>query len=342
MDIISVLDIQPPPELVGVINPDALVKLNEWMQADQLDKGGFHVPFDEVATLAGYEYLSSAKRKLVANFVEGKDFATTLLESTGGRPREAIRLTVDAFKSFCMMAPTATGKLVRFFYIHLEKEVYRRWQEQLHRTHATRQIEWPEKEAGMVQSLALSSTIHNSGFDNESSVVYIGAIGICGTNQRHYKFGESRQYQTRMSQHKSKYGTYETLRIWKCENRERVEMAFKRRMESLQLLRRVDVEGEISTEVFVTDEQHPLETCIFIMDSLVLELGKSDDVKALELRHEIERKDHELEKERLQHALKMKDMEHKVEMLELQRILHQPRAHTRVMCHKIDEYFNRL
>ena len=41
----------------------------------------------------------------------------------GGRPSKKIMLTVDAAKSFCMMANTETGKQVRLYFIECERQL---------------------------------------------------------------------------------------------------------------------------------------------------------------------------------------------------------------------------
>ena len=58
------------------------------------------------------------------NFEAEYDFSSKLMKSTGGRPSHGYFLTVDCFKSFCMMAGTERGKEVRKYYLAVEKECH--------------------------------------------------------------------------------------------------------------------------------------------------------------------------------------------------------------------------
>jgi len=81
----------------------------------------YPVDFDDAWQWIGYSTKQKGLNMLTANFEEGLDFLTKRLKSTGGRPAEEYRLTVDCFKSFCMMAGTEKGKEVRKYYLAVEK-----------------------------------------------------------------------------------------------------------------------------------------------------------------------------------------------------------------------------
>jgi phage antirepressor protein len=55
-------------------------------------------------------------------FEYGKDFATFLSESTGGRPSQDAQITVDMAKEIAMLQRTEKGKEVRKYFIQVEKE----------------------------------------------------------------------------------------------------------------------------------------------------------------------------------------------------------------------------
>ncbi len=80
----------------------------------------FPIDFDDAWQWIGYYKKQDAKLKLESNFVEGMDFLRIGVKSTKGRPSEHIKLTVDCFKSFCMMAGTERGKEVRRYFIECE------------------------------------------------------------------------------------------------------------------------------------------------------------------------------------------------------------------------------
>ena len=55
-------------------------------------------------------------------FEDGKDFATFLSESTGGRPSQDAQIRVDMAKEIAMLQRTEKGKEVRKYFIQVEKE----------------------------------------------------------------------------------------------------------------------------------------------------------------------------------------------------------------------------
>lgn len=86
----------------------------------------FPVDFDQAWQWIGYSRKDAAKRVLVENFKQDADFLSfhqTVEREIGATIREEIRLTVDCFKSFCMMAGTEQGKNVRAYFIECERKL---------------------------------------------------------------------------------------------------------------------------------------------------------------------------------------------------------------------------
>lgn len=92
----------------------------------------FPVDFDHAWRWIGYKRKDYAKDVLTGGrFTKGIDYVIEFSgdnrkTSSGGRPREIIRLTVDCFKSFCMKAETEKGDDVRLYFIACEQELKRR------------------------------------------------------------------------------------------------------------------------------------------------------------------------------------------------------------------------
>ncbi|NEO59180.1 MAG: hypothetical protein F6J98_01765 [Moorea sp. SIO4G2] len=89
----------------------------------------FPIDFDDAWQWLEYTQRRNAKAGLQkAGFVEEIDFQVLLSAqqnlkgSKGGRPKEIIKLTVECFKMWSMMAPTAQGKKIRLWYLDIEKE----------------------------------------------------------------------------------------------------------------------------------------------------------------------------------------------------------------------------
>ncbi|KAK3277724.1 hypothetical protein CYMTET_14307 [Cymbomonas tetramitiformis] len=87
----------------------------------------FLIHLDKAATWIGFTQKVHAKRHLVANYEEGNDFTIRSPNEHDiylpHRNAENIYLTGDCFKAICMTANTARGKLVRQYYLSLEKRL---------------------------------------------------------------------------------------------------------------------------------------------------------------------------------------------------------------------------
>ena len=83
----------------------------------------FPVDFANVWGLLGYSRKDNAIRALRHYCTEGVDFVVSLFneENSEGRPSQTFRLSIDAFKSFCMVADTGEGREVREYFIEIEK-----------------------------------------------------------------------------------------------------------------------------------------------------------------------------------------------------------------------------
>jgi phage anti-repressor protein len=113
-------------------NPEDYEKLiARWLKAEK-DGELYPVEFDLAWKIAGYSRKSHAKRVLTEKgyFCDGEDFfieqGSPLTQSgqSGlyGRSSDLIMLTCDAFKEFCMVSKTATGKATRKYFIESEKK----------------------------------------------------------------------------------------------------------------------------------------------------------------------------------------------------------------------------
>ena len=95
----------------------------------------FPVDFDEAWKWVGYKRKDYAKDALInGRFRKGVDYIIEFSGDhrktpDGGRPREVIRLTLDCFKAFCLKAETQKGDEVRLYFIHCEKELRKRIEE---------------------------------------------------------------------------------------------------------------------------------------------------------------------------------------------------------------------
>ena len=70
----------------------------------------------------GSEYSHWFKRMCEYGFTEGQDFSPFLTESTGGRPAQDAAVTIDMAKEICMLQRNEKGKIVRQYFLQLEKD----------------------------------------------------------------------------------------------------------------------------------------------------------------------------------------------------------------------------
>lgn len=90
-------------------------------------RDAFPIDFDEAWKWIGYSTKGNALRVLEENFKQGEDFDFSLLinqkkQRGGDRKTVKYSLTVDCFKSFCMMAGTEQGRNVRRYFLDVEKK----------------------------------------------------------------------------------------------------------------------------------------------------------------------------------------------------------------------------
>lgn len=291
----------------------------------------------------GSDAKSNAKRTLLST-LNSSEYAISVLrdgKSRRGRPPERILLTLNAAKQFLLQAPTAKGQVVRQIFIDRERS-WRNMRDAIDAgdiairdTHSGREIDnsfkWRERDSEAIVKYKSQLDPLVCDANSNTSVVYIGYIGQREDGDHYFKFGESRQFSVRAAQHLAKFGTFETIGVWKCDNRENVELTFKRYLNTRGLLRCIDVDGQRQTEVFVTNEGVSLNQLNDTMSAFVASLGKSDDIARLELQHQIE-------------ILKLR---HELDMLRIQVDIILPggasRARRRLTAtnnHQIEEYFN--
>jgi phage anti-repressor protein len=117
-------DTQYLSELLKDLNENSIEAKYYDMFHTSLCGKGFIVDFDNVWKFIGYSDKGHAKTALKNKLVENIDFSfCEYSQKLGkeGRPSEKIMLTVEAFKMFCMMANTYTGRQVRLWYIKMEE-----------------------------------------------------------------------------------------------------------------------------------------------------------------------------------------------------------------------------
>lgn len=110
-----------------IIAQDTQILVDSWLEAE-LNGEQFPVPFDLAWQIAGYSTKANAKRKLMNKdyFEQGEAFIISdersLHKDSGSYSiREDIKISVNAFKEFCMLSKSEIGKATRRYFIEAEK-----------------------------------------------------------------------------------------------------------------------------------------------------------------------------------------------------------------------------
>ena len=115
-------------------------------------------------------------------FIEGKDFQSFMIKSTGGRPKKDYAVTLDMSKELCMVSPTEKGKRARQYFIKCEaiaKEAYAN-------SKALRMIGKDARKSltDAVQESGENERMHGRGYSNYTNMVY----DICGIKDDYKQF----------------------------------------------------------------------------------------------------------------------------------------------------------
>ena len=128
------------------------------------DTSDFPINFDKAWQWMGFSRKDVAKRALVKNFLKDVDYST-LRKKVERQWVEDITLTTDCFKSFCMLAQTEQGKLVRQYYLVLEKRFLagkKLWEERLNSREAL--LEYLKNQDKQIHELNAKVTMINDDY----------------------------------------------------------------------------------------------------------------------------------------------------------------------------------
>lgn len=89
------------------------------------DDNDFPINLENVYKWIGFSNKANSKRTLVNNFSEQTDYKIVFINTEenpkNGRPDEKIMLKIDTFKELCLLSKTDNGKVIRKYYLKLEK-----------------------------------------------------------------------------------------------------------------------------------------------------------------------------------------------------------------------------
>jgi len=85
----------------------------------------YPVDFDRAWKWIGYSTKGNAKRVFLKNFIPTNDYRIIINDKRDNNPNpeQKIFITIEAFKEFCMVSETTTGRDVRRYFIDVEKKL---------------------------------------------------------------------------------------------------------------------------------------------------------------------------------------------------------------------------
>jgi phage anti-repressor protein len=165
------------------LSMNELVSLKQNFEVIAQSTEQFPVDFDQAWQWVEYSTKQKAREALERNFEERQDFLTLRLKSTGGRPGDGYFLTVDCFKSFCMMAGTDKGKEVRRYYLEIEKKLNKLRQGLMEGTIIPPQAMAPQIEGGLNKAVI-------SHDENYMDALWLYSVGVIGRKDLiRFRFG---------------------------------------------------------------------------------------------------------------------------------------------------------
>ena len=117
--------VQEQVQQVAVNAPVAITTLDTAFQGIAQSQEMFPVDFEQAWKWIGYSTKGNAKRGVLSTLIAGVDYSLITgdkQKGRGGHNAEVIRLSVDGFKQFCMMAKTERGREVRLHYLELSAQ----------------------------------------------------------------------------------------------------------------------------------------------------------------------------------------------------------------------------
>jgi len=263
MDIVNLIETNPITKFSGNYQSRLVGKLRESFTETQqqlflanfycylnCSKTEFVVDLDDVWKWMGFNKKVNAKRCLENHFVAGKDYTVSLLhkeEQTigrGGGNKQVFKLTVPAFKRFCLKAGTTKADEIHEYYIELEEVLQEticeesvELQKQLTVTHET-------------EKCALRETTILSQFPNNTQCFYYGTIAnVSGEGEPLVKFGMSNNLKSRRKDHRKTYDNFRLVNAFRVSNKTEMENAVKSDPEIAARIRTIMIKSHSLTEL---------------------------------------------------------------------------------------------
>jgi phage anti-repressor protein len=214
------------------------------------------IDFDTVWEWCGFTQKISAKKLLEKHFIKDQDYKCLLYQTEeqrkgrGGKNKERIMLTINAFKLFCMKAGTKKAEEIHEYYVKLEETLHEVIKEECSQLREellekTKKIENNESEKKRLREKTILEQ-----FPNNVQCVYYGIIeNKSGKNESLIKFGHSNNLRERVAKHKKTFQEFYLINAYKVENKLQIENSIKTDSYLRTLRRTITINDTSQTEL---------------------------------------------------------------------------------------------
>ena len=270
MDIVEMIENTPITRLSSTYQCKLLEKLKErFTEKDEQmfitsfysylnynSRTDYVIDFDTVWEWCGFTQKISAKKLLEKHFIKDQDYKCLLYQTEeqrkgrGGKNKERIMLTINAFKLFCMKAGTKKAEEIHEYYVKLEETLHEVIKEECSQLREellekTKKIENNESEKKRLREKTILEQ-----FPNNVQCVYYGIIeNKSGKNESLIKFGHSNNLRERVAKHKKTFQEFYLINAYKVENKLQIENSIKTDSYLRTLRRTITINDTSQTEL---------------------------------------------------------------------------------------------
>lgn len=226
----------------------------------------FVIDLDDIWNWLGFSQKVCAKRMLLKNFIENKDYIKfeNLLDdqkkkNNGGQNKEIFMLNILTFKKFCLKVGTRKADEIHEYYIKLEKliqdihnqesNVLRMQLQQTQQTllEITNIAEYEKKKA-------IEQTLINQ-FPLNTECIYFGIIDNTNDhNEKLIKFGHTNNLNVRVMDHRNKYNNFILIEAYKVQNKVEIENLIKSHSKIKKQIRSIVINSKSKVEIIAYNE----------------------------------------------------------------------------------------
>jgi len=275
MDIVKMIENTPIIRLSSTYQYKLLEKLKErFTENDQQmfltsfygylnynSRTDYVIDFDTIWEWCGFSQKVSAKRLLEKNFIKDKDYNFLLYQTEeqrkgrGGKNKERIMLTINAFKLFCMKAGTKKAEEIHEYYVKLEETLHEVINEECSQLREEILEKTKKIENNELEKKQLRERIILDQFPANVQCVYYGIIeNKTEKNEPLIKFGHSNYLRDRVEKHKKTFEDFHLINAYKVENKVQIENGIKTDPLLRTLRRTITINNIVQTELLSIEE----------------------------------------------------------------------------------------